>query len=364
MMLLRSIDNSIRHINYVPETGGGMQKTFIGVLISLAMHLFFNLALGAQTQFYGENWFRYTQKIKDDTTQQSEFEAKRIYFRYKHWHTGKLESRITLELYSDDDYPDGAGLKLKDAYVKFKGIIPEGDITVGLQKQYFGRVYDWEYWVIEKAIEEKYKVIHGSRDYGISVGGYLPKGYGTWRLEVINGEGYKKVGDNINTELGYIGDLRLIPIPGLTIGGSFITENTGSRPYKKRLYYTGLLRYVKGPIDVWAQYLGGKKGDADDPTSQMGYMVFPKFSLRSPVGIDLEFFGRFDYWDPDTDKNDDGKYMYLGGLNYFFSRQAKGKPGVMLQIAFVREQPELRGTAPIDKVMLQLRWHWATPKLG
>ena len=338
-----------------------MQKVFIGILI---LTTFMCYIFGGETQFYGENWFRYTQKVKEDLTLESELEVKRIYLRYKHWHTDNIESRITLEFYSDDDYPDGAGLKLKDAYVKFKKLIPEGDITVGLQKQYFGRVYDWEYYPIEKCMGEKYKVIHGSRDYGISVGGYLPSGYGTWRLEAINGEGYKNVGENINSELGYVGDIRLIPIPGVTMGGSFITENTGTGPYQKRLFYTGLLRYAKGPIDVWAQYLGGEKGDPDDPTPQMGYMIFPKFHIGNLANIDLEFLCRFDYWDPDTDENDDGKYMYLGGLNYYFSRQAKGKPGVMIQAVFVREQPELEGAEPTDKMMLQLRWHWASPKLG
>jgi len=342
-----------------------MQKVLIGIVINAVVVLFVSSAIGAQTQFYGENWFRYSQVLLDSETQASQFGIERIYLRYNHVHTDNLDSRITLEFFSSDSENDanGAGLKLKDAYVNFKGIIPEGEITVGLQKQYFGRVYDWEYWPIEKAMGEKYKVIHGSRDYGVSVGGYLPQGYGTWRLEAINGEGYKKVGDMINTELAYVADLRVIPMVGLTVGGSAIMENTGNGPYERRLYYTGLGRYARGPIDVWAQYLGGEQGDPDDPTSQMGYMIFPTFHLGSLLDVDLELLGRFDYWDPDTDQDDDGSYMYLGGFNYYFSRQEKGTPGVMLQVAFVRKQPEHEDAEPTDKVMLQLRWEWATSEL-
>ena len=198
------------------------------VVVTIWLLLVFSAPLvGGITQFTGENWFRHTQERYDDNTQESGFAVERIYFRWNYKHTDKLESRITTEFFASDKDADanGAGLKIKDAYVKFKGIIPGGDITVGLQKQYFGRVYDWEYWPVEKAMGELYKVIHGSRDFGVSIGGSIPKGYGTWRIEAINGEGYKKSGSKINTELAYLADLRLIPIPGFTIAGSAINEN-------------------------------------------------------------------------------------------------------------------------------------------
>ena len=335
---------------------------FVNFIISICTFPCFS----GQTQFMGENWFRYTHELYEDNTEESEFAVKRIYFRWKYKHTDNLESRITTEFFSSskDQDANGAGLKIKDAYVKFKGIIPEGDITVGLQKQYFGRVYDWEYWPIIKAMGEKYKVIHGSRDYGVSIGGYIPQGYGTWRIEAINGEGYKKSGSKINTELAYLGNLRVIPFPGFTLGGSAIMENSGDSPYEKRLYYTGVARIAKGPIDIWGQYLGGEKGDPDDPTQQMGYMVFPKFNMGFFIDCDLELLGRYDYWDPDTETEDDGSYTYLGGFNYYFSRREKGKPGVMLQVAFEREQLEVENSEPVDKIMAQLRWEWSTPKLG
>lgn len=361
---------NIEHTSFVTEMrkrkGGKMKKVFIALSSLLVVLLCSSVILGGQTQFMGENWFRYTNELYDDNTVESEFAVKRIYLRWNYKHTDKLESRITTEFFSSDKDTDanGAGLKIKDAYVKFKGIIPEGDITVGLQKQYFGRVYDWEYWPIVKAMGEMYKIINGSRDYGISIGGYIPKGYGTWRIETINGEGYKKSGSKINTELAYLANLRIIPFPGFTIGGSAIMENTGDSPYEKRLYYTGLLRIAKGPIDIWGQYLGGEKGDPDEPSQQMGYMIFPKFHIGSFIDIDLEFFARFDYWDPDTDTDDDGSYLYLGGFNYYFSRREKGKPCVMLQVAIERKQPEVSDSKPTDKILGQLRWEWSSPKLG
>lgn len=333
---------------------------FLSTLLIGASTLFAGI-----TEFAGENWFRYAQTRYDNNTQESEFAVERVYFRWNYKHTENLESRITTEFFASDNDADanGTGLKLKDAYVKFRGIIPYGDITVGLQKQYFGRVYDWEYWPIVKAMGEMYGVIRGSRDFGVSIGGNIPKGFGTWRIEAVNGEGYKKSGSKINTELAYLADLRVILISGFTVAGSAINENAGY-PYEKRMYYSGLGRIVKGPIDIWGQYLGGQTGDPDNPTKQMGYMIFPKFNIKPITDIDMEFFGRYDYWDQDTDTDDDGSYLYVGGLNYFFSRREKGKPGVMLQIAFERSKPELADSEPSDQIMAQLRWEWSSPKLG
>ncbi|MBN1755643.1 hypothetical protein JW877_05455, partial [bacterium] len=334
-----------------------MRREIFLFLIIILLAGLIDSAISGESVFFGENWFRYTQQRYDGNTLQSGFSVERIYLRWNYKHTDWLESRITTEIFSSSKSNDanGAGLKIKDAYVKFKNIIPEGDITVGLQKQYFGRVYDWEYWPIEKAMEDRYGIIKGSRDYGISVGGYIPKGFGTWRLEAINGEGYKKSGDNINFELAYLADLRVIPVAGLTIGGSFITENNGpdSASYNKRMYYTGLGRFAKGPVDIWVQYLGGEYGDSDDPTSQTGYMIFPKFNLKWLTSIDFELMGSFSFWDPDNDTEDDGEFLYLAGLNYYFSRAQKGNPDVMLQLVLDRIQPELEDAKPIDQILLQ-----------
>jgi len=348
--------------------GGEMAKRQKFIAAFAALAVLAGSAFAGETEIFGENWFRYTAKLEDSDLESSGFSVERIYLRWNHKHTDRLESRVTVEMFSSDKSSDanGAGLKLKDGYVKFAGIVPEGDITVGLQKQYFGRVYDWEYWPIEKAMGERYEVISGSRDYGVSVGGYIPQGYGTWRVEAINGEGYKKSGSLINKQPAAIADLRVIPIPGLTAGGSVIWENAGpdTLDYQLRLYYTGLMRLAKGPIDIWGQFLGGQYGDADSPTTQMGFMAFPKLSIKTFTDVDLELFGRFDYWDPDTQQDDDGTYMFLGGFNYYFSRTAEGTPGVMVQVAGVRDQPEADGSAAKHKVMLQLRWEWSTPKLS
>lgn len=103
---------------------------------------------------------------------------------------------------------DGAGLKIKYAYVDFGGFIPVKDMTLtaGMQKVYFGSIYDWSYTLIGKAPSDEHKVVNSS-DLGITLNGFFPSGFGEYQLGIYNGEGYKKIGANVkeNTDFAYLG---------------------------------------------------------------------------------------------------------------------------------------------------------------
>jgi len=326
---------------------------FINLLIlmavALALPAYAGLAPG-QTKIKTYWWFRYTYKQQDNKTQESGFAVKRGYLRWEHCFAPNISSRVTFDLFSSDkkEDPHGAGLKIKDAYVDFKGVIPEGKITVGLQKHYFGLVYDWKYVTIKESFTDKNRIA-ASRDFGICAGGNLPQGYGEWNLELVNGEGYKKVGKNIDTNPALVGNLRLIPIPGVTVGGSFHKTSE-----KQNLAAVGRLAFA--PIDVWGIYVTTTAGKGLDKKGA-GFMLMPIVNLSPKV--DVVF--RFDHWDPDTDKADDAYTLLIGGLNYQFVKGKKGKPGVMLQLNFERKQPEKSGSKPTDELLAQLRWEFATP---
>ncbi len=347
-------------------------------------------AFAGVTQFEAYNWMRYTMKLEKENgayaTQESQWALKRGYLRWKHKFTERIDTRVNIDLFSsangrldrvettgitDVDSTEhtvvkkvkpkknGADIKLKYAYVKLGYLIPQGDITVGLQKFYFGTIYEWKYMTIEKSLEDVEKVC-ASADYGVSLGGYLPKGYGTWRFQVANGEGYKHTGGDVNTEPAYVADLRFIPIPGLTLGGSALHENVGTKPFEKRQWLSISPRFTSGPIDVWVNFLLGETGDKDEPTKKQGYMIYPTVKL-SP---NLEVLGRYDHWDPDIDREDDGHNRYIAGFNYHLCKREKGRPGVMIQVNWQGEKGEAEGSEMEHKFMAQLRWEWASPKFG
>ncbi|OYD17250.1 hypothetical protein CH333_01545 [candidate division WOR-3 bacterium JGI_Cruoil_03_44_89] len=327
--------------------------SLLGVLI--ASSLLAGLK-GGESQIKAYSWYRYTYEQEDTDTKKNEFAVKRGYLRWEHQFTDKIKSRVTLDFFSSDKDPHGAGLKLKDTYVDLKYLIPEGKIKAGLQKTYFGLIYDWDYLTIQKALEDKEKLV-SSRDYGISIGGNIPNGFGEWNLEIVNGEGYKKTGGDLNTELAYLGNIRIIPIPGITVGASVLNENAKESPYEKRLPTVGMGRVAYGPIDVWLEYLWTDRGDKDNPTNSQGYMVMP---ILKDVLPNLDIIPRYDHWDPNTDEEDDGPTRYILGFNYHFVKASKGKPGVMLQLNFERKQKEEEDSKPENQLLAQLRWEFAT----
>jgi len=316
----------------------------LGLLLLVPLHA--EADPGAKLKTY--TWFRYTMGKENRQLKENQFAVKRGYLRWEYTFSDAIKSRVTVDLFSSDKDPHGAGLKLKDAYMDLDYLIPGGKIKVGLQKTYFGLIYDWDYLPIEKSLEDKQKLV-ASRDYGVSIGGYLPQGYGEWQLEVVNGEGYKHTGEQVNTKPAYVANLRLIPVPGITVGASILREQSGQSPYQKRLLIAAMGRIARGTIDTWLEYLHCEKGEV----KSRGFMIMPIVNIRPKLGLIV----RYDFWDKDTDKERDALARYIAGLNYYLVKETRG-PRTMLQVFWEREDPEEGDTK--DKYMVQLRWEFAS----
>jgi len=294
-------------------------------------------------------WNRYTADLTGGELNESVFSLERGYFRVEPTFNDKIKGRFNIDLFSDDDALDGAGLKLKYAYLDFSEVlpIPESKISAGLIKHYFGTIYDWEYISIQKALEDK-EGVASSTDYGFALYGYLPGGYGEYAVSVLNGEGYKKTGGDLDKEPEIAANLRVIPIPGFTLGGSVLYENDEN----ERLAYAGVAHFSKGPFELWGEYL---VSDINEITSS-GFMVMPIIKLKRMAGIDVDILGRFDMWDGNTDADDDGHMNITAGLNWNLVRDEKGAPMVFLQLQGERTMFEDDAIEDIDKLMAQLQW--------
>ena len=337
-----------------------MQKILAVVVFILLPGLCCEIAFAQQTTLEMYLWNRYTLERVAGETKKSEFALKRGYLRLDHKFSENIKGRVNLDFFSSDKDVHGAGTKLKYAYLDFKEVlpIPESKFTFGLQKTYFGTIYDWKYITIQKALEDKEKVI-SSTDYGITLFGYIPKGFGEYAVSILNGEGYKKTGGEVNIKPAYLANLRVIPIPGVTLGGSVLYEERGTE-YDKRLLYAGVVRTAFGPVDIWSEYLVAERGEFNNPTKSVGFMVMPILKLANLTGADVELVARYDKWDKDTDIEDDAHSRVTGGFNWYIQRRAKGKPAVMLQANYERTSYENSGKDPKDNLMVQFRWEFAS----
>lgn len=284
-----------------------------------------------------------------------------------------------MDLFSTDKISDGAGLKLKYAYVDFSKLMPVKDMTftAGLQKVYFGTLYDWNYSLIGKAPADEYKLA-SSADYGVNVHGYLPGGWGDYALGIYNGEGYKKYGSNLkdNTQFAYSANVRVIPITGLTLGGSvlmnsverenLLADDTVNPKYQDQMMLDALTRYVNGPIDIWIEYLSKKVDHASDYSASdyqaWGIMIFPKLSLEKVLGHDVSLLARYDLWD-ESDREDSGKYLLnavTAGVQYDFSALSLQLNGTMKTYD---EDNSAAAYADAQKdalqIMAQLKWRFS-----
>ncbi len=369
---------------------------------------------GIETKLSGEWWGRWTYgatKNKDasadyvNKVSKNYISLERGYLGLVTEFTANTKARFTVDMFSTDaayQYPsdivmpidtlrsaslDGAGLKLKYGYVDFANLfpIPDLNLTVGLQKTYFGSIYDWKYSVIEKAPSGLYKVVN-SADYGITLNGFIPLGWGEYALGIYNGEGYKKVGSSLrdNTDFAYLANLRLTPISGVTIGGSYMSNTVGrdktlsgdvlNSKYEEQSLIDVLGRFVYGPVEVWAEYISKDvtypNASGKDYTAT-GLTIMPIVSLSSLIDVPVDVIGRYDRWDESDRPASDSARSLLNtlilGLNYSFLPDKTNTPQMTMQLNYETKKYDedksatsfADGKKDSSKLMLQLKWKFA-----
>jgi hypothetical protein len=368
----------------------------------------------------GEMWGRLTNESSKQKNASGDYVNKnsknymsleRGYFGLETTFTQNTKARFTVDMFStdathqyttggtDSAFPidslstmkngsvDGAGLKLKYAYVDFANLfpVPEMNLSVGLQKVYFGTIYDWNYTIIGKAPTDEYKVAN-SADYGVTLNGFIPNGYGEYAVGLYNGEGYKKVGASLsdNTDFAYLANLRLTPIGGLTVGGSYMTNSVKrekklsgdalDKSYEEQALLDGVVRINYSILDIWGEYIS-KDMKFPNATNKdftaTGLMIMPIVSLSSLIEKDIQLLARFDTWDESENPTTTAKYLSNSttiGANYNFMHDESNVPAMQLQLNYTTKTYDegksaatyADGKKDISQIMLQLKWRFAS----
>lgn len=328
--------------------------------------------LQAETKLTMELWNRWTYQMNDGEVIKNEMALKRSYFRIEPKFSENIKGRFNLDFFSDDGEIDindsttvntgnGVGLKLKYAYVDFGNMLPIKDskITVGLMQTYFGTIYEWSYPTIEGDPSDKYKFV-SSTDFGFGISGKIPNSFGSYALAVYNGEGYKKVGDNINTDMNYAANLRVTPIAGVTFGGSYMfrSENDSDDDNREECnLIAGIGKFAFGPFNLLAEYLYKIKSlpnanpEKDNKKSSV-ITIIPVYKITDKI----ELLARYDIYDPDIEADDDIENTIIAGFNYFIMQDAKNKPKLFIQTNYQLTQYETDNKKDVQEILVQLRW--------
>ncbi len=400
-------------------------KSYTQQLLSLGLLGLPLLTNAMETKLSGEFWGRWiyeTAKKKEaagnysDKNVSNYLSLERGYFGLETKFSEMTKARFTVDIFSTDkshEYiqdslqsvmpiepvtstnkygsVDGAGLKIKYAYVDFAGLVPIPDLTLsaGMQKVYFGTIYDWNYTLIGKAPTDEYKVASSS-DLGLTINGYLPGGYGEYALGAYNGEGYKKVASSLkeNTDFAYLANLRLTPIPGITLGGSYMNNTVGrskaldgdalNTTYEEQQLLDGVLRLAYGPVDIWGEYISKTVKYPNETSSSKtkeytatGMSIIPIISLKDLVKTDVQLVGRYDTWDESdriaADKARSKLNAITVGANYNFLHDESAVPAMQLQLNYTTKAYDedkshsdfSDGKKDTSQINLQLKWRFA-----
>jgi len=334
--------------------------------------------LGAvETKLEMELWNRMS--YVDDGSEadpETSFSVERGYFTLKPTLSDNVSARFTLDFFSSDKDTNGAGLKMKYAFLDFKNILPlpKSTLSVGLTKNYFGYIYDWKYETIEKDPADLWKFA-SSTDYGIVLSGQVPAAKLSYNLGVYNGEGYKKSGSKVNTEYAYLANVRIKPVEMLELGGTFsmntnkaasieeIVDEDGTGEYidnpdhEAHTSFAALAKFKMSGVTLLGQFLGktvelDNDDDAEDVSSQ-AISVLAMFNLKDVADLNMDLVGRYDMYDPNTDNDDDGKNLMLFGVNYNIQKN------VQLQANYQITSFEAEGAEDESQFMLQLRYKFS-----
>ena len=331
-------------------------------LVILILTLMIIVPLQAETKFKMELWNRWTYQMSDGEVTNNEMALKRGYFRLEPKFNEDIKGRFNLDFFSDDDnkVADGAGLKIKYAYLDFNNLLPIKDskLTVGLMQTYFGTIYEWSYPTIEGDPSDIYKFV-SSTDFGFGVSGIIPNEFGSYNLAIYNGEGYKNVGKNINTDMNYAANLRISAINNVILGGSYMFRSEKDSDADDREEYNlmvGIGKFAFGNFTLLAEYLQKVESapnvdNVDDVTTNV-ISILPVYKINDK----FELLARYDIYDPNTDNDDDVENTFITGINYHIMRDANNAPKLFVQTNYKMTQYDADNEEDVQEILVQLRW--------
>jgi len=342
----------------------------------LITFILFNIVIltyGIQLDISGDIWNRYTLRRYGGHFKKSYFSLEQGLFSFQPKISDKITGNFSVNIYGGPSYYDYYyydylfwRYEIKSSYIEFNQLIPaiENKLMFGLDKIYFGLLYDWDYLTIEKTLEEKEDVL-SYQDFGLRFSGYIDD-YGEYAISIINGElGYYN--NDLNPAL--VANLRLAPAKLITFGGSIYYEKPTWYEYVtdtfkyRNVIGSGILKVNSTIVDLTFEYLTQNyrllyPQVYEFITNSRGIMIMPVVKLKPLIGYDFDIVLRYDWWDANTEMDSNAVSTIIGGLNYNILRDKDGAPNLIMQINWEREIHEYAPEEPVDQILAQLRWRF------
>ncbi|MEW6571499.1 MAG: hypothetical protein AB1390_10045 [Nitrospirota bacterium] len=157
-------------------------------------------------------------------------------------------------------------------------------------------------------------------EYQKKVNHYYPGRYGSVAFGIFNGGGYHASEKNENKVLEGRLTVRPLPdiIPGLQLSYFGITGKGNKDTDPDWRVNLGFVSFEHEYLVLTGQYYQGKgyqKGD--DENDKDGYSVFAELKPHKKFSV----IGRYDFFDPNDDADDDENRRYIAGIAYHLHKQ-------------------------------------------
>ncbi|MBF5046377.1 hypothetical protein FGE12_28435 [Aggregicoccus sp. 17bor-14] len=294
----------------------------------------------------GKSYLRYSYDLRGPTENANSFGIDRLYLQSEFQLTKTVRFQATLE---GGDLRQGGNqyfdVTTKYAFLEVKDLWHTGSfLRVGqLPLAWISYEEDlWGYRVTGPVAVDRWGYLTSS-DLGLAVGGTIPGKYGSYQVNVNNGEGWKSAELGKRKELQ--GRLTLNPLAGMggAAAGLFVTgyASTGKYDDAKGISNTkeraiGQVGYQSAPLTVAAEYFAGR--DANDKVTRFtvnpaeptvksrGVSAFAVLNLgllgAGPVA-NVDLLARYDNIDPDTTLDGNNVKLGLAGVGYKWSKSIK-----------------------------------------
>ena len=259
------------------------------------------------------------------------FQFRRIYFTFENQLNDNMKVRLRLE--SETDKTTSSGLispYVKDAYLEWANILLYHKVVIGLSSPPTWELSEakWGYRSIEKTIMDIRK-IRSSREMGLGLKGAIDlNGKYNHHFMIGNGKGYKGSEDDKYKLFMY--SFWFVPTEGLTLQlYADYQRKTLSLDKVNDIVYKGFLAYENPQFSMGVEgFQQSLKNDAVD-SKNMGISLFAS-AIPMP-GSKFKVFGRFDYWDPDTDSDNDEENFIIGGLDFIPAGNVHVMPNIVVR---------------------------------
>lgn len=296
----------------------------------------------------GRSYLRYSYELNEVGKNANQFAMDRLYLQGEYLLTDTIRFQVTLDA-ADTRNATGNNVffaETKYAFAEVKNLLGAGTwFRAGIIPLAWVPYEEdlWGYRVQGTIAEDRFGYIT-SADLGLALGGALPSKYGSWQVNVNNGEGYKTAEIAKRKEV----QARLTINPLASVGGLaagiFVTgygsygayddaDISGSRVKSRVIGQVGIQTQ---PLLLAAEYIVNRDANArvkgrftvgsGDLVRGSGVSVFGVLNVGSfvPAIGGLDLLARYDLIDPDVKLDNNDVKLLIAGVGYRFSPAIKG----------------------------------------